>query len=140
MDPTVSDIMQVLETIAPQTLAEGWDNVGLQVGDPGRPVKHIWIALDPTYEVVAAACRDKVDLLITHHPLIFKPLQSLNFRTPVGAIIDLAVRHHVAIFAAHTNLDSVLGGINDILADRIGLSELKPLVPAQQPRQPGHRP
>jgi dinuclear metal center YbgI/SA1388 family protein len=135
VDPTVSDIIKVLDSVAPQALAESWDNVGLQVGDPGRTVKRIWIALDPTYEVVNAACRDKVDLLITHHPLLFKPLQSLNFSTPVGAIIDLAVRHHLAIFAAHTNLDSALGGINDILAGRIGLRDLKPLVRAQEPQR-----
>lgn len=130
MDPTVSDIIKVLDSVAPQALAEAWDNVGLQVGDPERTVKNIWIALDPTYQVVKAACRQKVDLLITHHPLLFKPLQSLNFRTPVGSIIDLAVRHHLTIFAAHTNLDSALGGINDILAGRIGLYDLKPLVRA----------
>ena len=138
MDPTVSDIIKVLDSVAPQALAEDWDNVGLQVGDPGRKVKSIWIALDPTYEVVNAACRDGVDLLITHHPLLFKPLQSVNFRTPVGAIIDLAVRHQVAIFAAHTNLDSALGGINDILAGRIGLRDLKPLVRAQEPQRLQH--
>jgi len=132
VDPTVSDIIKVLDSVAPQALAEAWDNVGLQVGDPERTVKNIWIALDPTYQVVNAACRQKVDLLITHHPLLFKPLQSLNFRTPVGSIIDLAVRHHLAIFAAHTNLDSALGGINDILAGRIGLYDLKPLVRAHE--------
>jgi len=126
--------MKVLESVAPPALAEAWDNVGLQVGDPGRTVKNIWIALDPTYPVVKAACGQNIDLLITHHPLLFKPLQSLNFRTPMGSIIDLAVRHHLAIFAAHTNLDSALGGINDILAGRIGLSNLKPLVRAREPQ------
>jgi len=135
VDPTVSDIIKVLDSLAPPTLAEAWDNVGLQVGDPERTVKNIWIALDPTYPVVKAACRQKIDLLITHHPLLFKPLQSLNFRTPVGSIIDLAVRHHLAIFAAHTNLDSALGGINDILAGRIGLYDLKPLVRAPEPQR-----
>ena len=135
VDPTVSDIINVLDSIAPQALAEAWDNVGLQVGDPQRRVKRIWIALDPTHQVVNAACRQKVDLLITHHPLIFKPLQSLDFRTPEGSIIDLAVRHHLAIFAAHTNLDSVPGGINDVLAGRIGLYDLKPLVRAKEPQR-----
>lgn len=127
--------MKVLDSVAPPALAEAWDNVGLQVGDPGRTVKNIWIALDPTYPVVKAACRQKIDLLVTHHPLLFKPLQSLNFRTPVGSMIDLAVRHHLAIVAAHTNLDSALGGINDILAGRIGLFNLKPLVRAQEPQR-----
>ena len=131
VDPTVSDIIKVLDSIAPPALAETWDNIGLQVGDSRRTVKNVWIALDPTYQVVNAACRQKVDLLITHHPLIFKPLQSIDFRTPVGSIIDLAVRHHLAIFTAHTNLDSAMGGINDILAGRIGLYDLKPLAEFQ---------
>jgi len=135
VDPTVSDIISVLDSIAPPALAEAWDNVGLQVGDPQHRVKRIWIALDPTHQVVNAACRQKADLLITHHPLIFKPLQSLDFRTPEGSIIDLAVRHHLAIFAAHTNLDSVAGGINDVLAGRIGLSDLKPLARAKEHRR-----
>jgi dinuclear metal center YbgI/SA1388 family protein len=117
-----------MESLAPRSLAEEWDNVGLQVGNPAHRVKNIWIALDPTYAVVKAACRKKVDLLITHHPLLFKPLQSLNFSTPLGSIIDLAVQHQLAIFAAHTNLDSTLNGINDVLADRIGVYGLKPLV------------
>jgi len=135
VDPTVSDIIKVLDSVAPPALAEAWDNVGLQVGDRERTVKNIWIALDPTYQVVKAACRQRVDLLITHHPLLFKPLQSLDFLTPVGSIIDLAVRHHLAIFSAHTNLDSTLGGINDILAARIGLSDLKPLAEFQSDNQ-----
>ena len=121
-----------MESLAPQTLAEEWDNVGLQVGNPAHGVKNIWIALDPTYAVVKAACRKKIDLLITHHPLLFKPLRSLNFNTPEGSIIDLAVQHQLAIFAAHTNLDSALGGINDVLADRIGVYGLKPLVTARE--------
>jgi len=132
VDPTVSDIINVMESLAPRSLAEEWDNVGLQVGNPAHRVKNIWIALDPTYAVVKAACRKKVDLLITHHPLLFKPLQSLNFSTPQGAIIDLAVQHQLAIFAAHTNLDSALNGINDVLADRIGVNGLKPLVAARE--------
>lgn len=132
MDPKVSDIIDILDNLAPPAMAEEWDNVGLQVGDPGSAVKTIWVALDPTYSIVKAACRQKVDLLVTHHPLIFKPLQSLNFRTPIGSIIDLAIRHHLAIFAAHTNLDGAAGGINDILAGRIGLTDLKPLSAPDQ--------
>jgi len=135
VDPTVCDIIDVLNSIAPPALAEEWDNVGLQVGDPGRPVKNIWVALDPTYQVVNAACQQNIDLLITHHPLIFKPLQFLDFRTPEGSIIDLAARHHLSIFTAHTNLDSARGGINDVLAGRIGLYDLKPLARAKEPQR-----
>ena len=135
MYPKVSDIIDLLENLAPQSMAEDWDNVGLQVGDMERAVKTVWIALDPTYAVVQAACRQNVDLLITHHPLIFKPLLSLDFHSAVGSILSLAVRHHLAIFAAHTNLDSALDGINDILAGRIGLHDLQPLAEFDSGRQ-----
>lgn len=128
MAVTVSDIIRVLDSLAPRTLAEEWDNVGLQIGDPNQSVKSVWISLDPTLQVVGAACRSHVDLLVTHHPLFFRPLKSIGLHTPVGAIIDLATRHQLAIVAAHTNLDSAVGGINDILARRLGLNDLKPLT------------
>ena len=125
---TLSDIIHILDNLAPPFLAEEWDNCGLQIGDPAGSVTKIWVALDPTLQVVEAACAQKVDLLITHHPLIFKPLKSIEFNTPIGAVLNLATRQNLAIFAAHTNLDSAAGGLNDILAGRIGLKNLKPLV------------
>jgi len=125
---TLSDIIQILDDLAPPSLAEEWDNCGLQLGDFAWPVTKIWVALDPTLQVVEAACDQKVDLLITHHPLIFKPLKSIEFHTPLGAVVNLATRHNLAIFSAHTNLDSAAGGLNDILARRVGLKDLKPLV------------
>jgi len=131
MAATVSDIIHVLDNLAPPSLAEEWDNIGLQVGDPTWSVQNIWIALDAGFQVVDSACRRDIDLLITHHPLIFKPLKTINFNTPVGSIIELATHHHLAIFAAHTNLDNAMGGGNDILARRIGLDDLKPLVTAK---------
>ena len=129
---TLSDIIQILDNLAPPSLAEEWDNCGLQLGDPSWPVTKIWVALDPTLQVVEAACDQKVDLLITHHPLIFKPLKAIEFHTPLGAVLNLATRQNLAIFAAHTNLDSAAGGLNDILARRIGLKDLKPLVAGKE--------
>ena len=132
MAPKLSDIIHILDNLAPPVLAEEWDNCGLQLGDPAWSVTKIWVALDPTLQVVEAACAQKVDLLITHHPLIFKPLKSIEFQTPLGAILNLATRQNLAIFAAHTNLDSAAGGLNDILARRIGLKDLKPLVAGKE--------
>jgi dinuclear metal center YbgI/SA1388 family protein len=132
MAPKLSDIIHILDNLAPPFLAEEWDNCGLQLGDPAWSITKIWIALDPTLQVVEAACAQKVDLLITHHPLIFKPLKSIEFQTPLGAILNLATRQSLAIFAAHTNLDSAAGGLNDILARRIGLKDLKPLVAGKE--------
>jgi GTP cyclohydrolase I len=135
MAPTLSDIIQILDKLAPPFLAEEWDNCGLQLGDVTWPVTKIWVALDPTLPVVAAACDQKVDLLITHHPLIFKPLKSIEFHTPLGAVLNLATRQNLAIFAAHTNLDSAAGGLNDIFARRIGLQDLRPLVAGKETRR-----
>jgi len=121
---TVGDIINRVEELAPRELAETWDNVGLQVGSREWPVKQVWVALDPLPQVVDAACRADVDMLITHHPLIFKPLKSIDCTTPAGEIIHSALRHNMAIFSAHTNLDSAAGGVNDTLAKRIGLCNL----------------
>ena len=127
MSTTVADIIQAMETIAPSSLAEDWDNVGLQVGQKNWPVKKIWVSLDPSLDVVSNACQNDADILITHHPLIFKPLRSIDFGTPTGSIIHMAARHKMAIFTSHTNLDIVAEGLNDVLAEAIGLKRLEVL-------------
>lgn len=131
MQATVAQIIEIMDRLVPPWLAEEWDNVGLQIGDPQRPVQRIWIALDPGAEVIEAACKNKVDLLITHHPLIFRPLKSIDFGTPGGSIIQMAAQHYLAIFAAHTNFDIVSDGVNDILAQRLGIQHLEILQPVK---------
>lgn len=133
MTVCVEDICQVMEAIAPARLAESWDNVGLQVGHRRWPVATVMVALDPLTAVVAAACRAGAGLLVTHHPLIFKPLQRLDLETPLGAIIAMALEHRLAIFSAHTNLDSAADGLNDLLARRIGLTLEGALSPLDVP-------
>ncbi|MCP4690634.1 MAG: Nif3-like dinuclear metal center hexameric protein [Desulfobacterales bacterium] len=133
----IGDIIEVMETLAPGSLAEKWDNVGLQVGRRDWPVKTLWVALDPTPGVAAAACDANVDLLITHHPLLFRPLRSIDFSTPTGDIIRRAARRQLGVYAAHTNLDSAAGGVNDVLADRIGLTHVRPLENAASPEHAG---
>ena len=132
MEATIADIIKVMESIAPSRLAEEWDNVGLQIGDRNQSVQTIRVALDPSPDVVNAASKDGVDLLITHHPLIFHPLKFIDLDSPLGSIIQTAVLHRIAIFSAHTNLDSAVDGLNDILAYRIGLKDLKVLGNAKQ--------
>ncbi|MBF0120560.1 MAG: Nif3-like dinuclear metal center hexameric protein [Desulfobacterales bacterium] len=127
MTVMVGDVIKLMEQIAPSSIAEEWDNTGLQVGQINWPVHNIWIALDATPQVVESACKENVSLLITHHPLIFKPLKNINFSDPIGRIIYLATLHKLAIFSAHTNLDIVSGGVNDVLANAIGLKNLKVL-------------
>lgn len=124
----LADILRVLEKMAPPHLAEEWDNVGLQVGDPGREVGSVWVALDPSPDVVSAACRKGVGLLVTHHPLIFRPLKQIDTRTPLGGVIEKALRHRLAVYAMHTNLDAAADGLNDMLAERLGVQRRKPLV------------
>ena len=121
MKANVADIITMMDAIAPPALAEKWDNVGLQVGLAEWNVQKIWVALDPTPQVMAAACNNGVDLLITHHPLIFKPLKSIDLNTATGRVVSQAIQNKTAIFTAHTNLDAVVGGVNDVLAERIGL-------------------
>jgi len=126
---TVNDIIGVMKKIAPPNLAESWDNVGLQVGDPQWPVQRIWVALDPIPEVIQAAIKQNIDLIITHHPLFFNPLKSINLSRPDSKIIADTITHQIAIFSAHTNLDKVTGGINDLLANKLQLMDVCPLIP-----------
>ncbi len=126
----VSDIAAIMEAIAPAFLAETWDNCGLQVGASQWPVDKIWVALDPLVEVIEAAGQHGVDLVITHHPLIFKSLKSIDLNSFEGKVIACALRSQTAVYAAHTNLDSTADGINDVLADRLGLMETEPLLAA----------
>ena len=128
MAATVTDIVKIMEAIAPSHLAQKWDNVGLQVGDPNRAVASVWVALDPTLKVIRDAAQNGTDLLITHHPLFFRPLKCIDLRSEQGAVIEMALAHGIAIFAAHTNLDAAIGGANDILARRLGLVDAVPLA------------
>jgi dinuclear metal center YbgI/SA1388 family protein len=128
----VSDVIGLIEKIAPAALAEKWDNSGLQIGDVNRTVKRIGVALDASLNVVEQACQDNIDLLITHHPLIFTPLKAIDIKAEIGRVIQMAIQHDMAIFAAHTNLDSAEGGINDLIAGKLELEDVRALV------TPGH--
>jgi dinuclear metal center YbgI/SA1388 family protein len=124
MQVTVLDIIQLMNEIAPPGMAEDWDNVGLQIGEQNWPVKKIWVSLDPLLDVMEKGCQAGVDLIITHHPLIFRPIKAIDFSNQLGNIIELSLQYHTAIFSAHTNLDSVQGGINDFLAEKLALKNL----------------
>lgn len=108
-------------------LAEAWDNPGLQIGDPAAEVTRVMVALDPTPDVIDSALKASCQLLVTHHPLIFKPLNSISTATPHGASIQKAIRGGVSVLSLHTNYDIASGGLNDLLASKIGLSSCVPL-------------
>lgn len=128
MTPRVSEIIEIINSIAPFALAEEWDNVGLQVGDPSAPVSRVMVSLDPCEEAIDAAIAERCQLLLTHHPLIFRPLQSINFADPSGALIGKALRNSLSIVSLHTNFDSAKGGVNDLLAERLGVVSTAALV------------
>ena len=123
MELKVKDIINIMNNIAPPALAEEKDNVGLQCGHPDQAVKKIRVALDPTRAVVGKAIQDDISILITHHPLLFRPLQRIDFSEGAGEIVQLLAKNNMSLFSAHTNLDSAEGGINDILSEIIGLKD-----------------
>lgn len=126
--PTVGDVLTAVETFAPKALAEEWDNPGLQLGDPNAKVAKIWTALDPIPEVIAKAIASRCDLLLTHHPLFFRPVKSLDLSQPLMRGVAAALKADMAIVAAHTNMDAALNGVNYLLAEKIGLENVAPLV------------
>lgn len=125
--PKTSDILGIINKMAPASLAEAWDNPGLQVGNPGADVTRIMVALDPAPDVISSAVSSSCQLLVTHHPLIFKPLKSISFATPQGHSIHTAISAGLSVLCMHTNYDSANGGLNDLLARKIGLSGCSPL-------------
>jgi dinuclear metal center YbgI/SA1388 family protein len=125
---TVADVVRILERLAPPELAEAWDNCGLQVGAMDQAVGHVWVALDPSPPVIEGACEDGADLLITHHPLLFKPLKRIDLATATGRAIARALGAGLSLYAAHTNLDSAVDGLNDLLARRLQIAVRQPLA------------
>lgn len=127
MNPTLEDILASLERIAPAGTAEDWDNPGLQVGNPSIKVRKILTALDPALSVVREASRREAQVILTHHPLIFPSLSSVNRAIYPGDVIFEACEAGVAIVAAHTNLDAAQGGISDMLASLFSLKDIEVL-------------
>jgi dinuclear metal center YbgI/SA1388 family protein len=127
MTPRVSDLIEIINTLAPFRYAESWDNVGLQVGDPRTPVTKLMVSLDASADTIAAAITESCQLLLTHHPLIFRPLQRIDLTEPSGLLIGTALRHSLSIVSLHTNFDSAPGGINDLFAKRLGVVATVPL-------------
>jgi len=123
----LSDIVGIINKIAPPILAEDWDNVGLQVGDPANEIERIMVALDPCPDSVDAAIKNSCQLLLTHHPLIFKPLKRITTADETGRLIHQAITNRLAIVSLHTNYDITQNGINDLLADALGITYCRPL-------------
>lgn len=122
----VKDIAGVVEQIAPLGLAQSWDNVGLLVGDPERPIKNVLLTIDVTCAVVAEAKALKTDLILSYHPVIWDGLKHVLADGPTRTVYEL-IRSNIAVFSIHTALDAQIGGVNDGLADMLGIVDAKPL-------------
>lgn len=124
----VKDIIKFLEEKFPPGLAYDWDNVGLQIGDVDRQVKRIMVALDATTVIIDEAIEKGIDLIITHHPFIFSSFKSIDLTTPFGKNLQKLIKHDITIYAMHTNYDIAPGGMNDTLAEKMGLANVKPFA------------
>jgi dinuclear metal center YbgI/SA1388 family protein len=133
--PTVADLVTYLDRFAPPPTAADWDNVGLLAGDPAGPADRILTCLTVTPEVVAEAVADGAQLVVSHHPVLFRGAKKLTPATPDGRLLLPLLRAGVAVYSPHTAFDNCPGGINDGLCRRLGLTGVQPLRPKPGPGQ-----
>ena len=120
--------LELLEQWAPLHYAEDCDNVGLHAGDRNKEISKIMVALSPGEQAIDAAVKAGVDMLLTHHPLIFRSMKQINSDTAAGRSLLKLIRNDVNLYCAHTNLDIAKNGVNDVLASALCLEEVKPLA------------
>ncbi|WP_298787917.1 Nif3-like dinuclear metal center hexameric protein [uncultured Marinococcus sp.] len=125
---TVRDVIRVFEEWAPPSLAVEGDRVGLMIGDWNQPVTKVLTTLDVSEEVVDEAVKTGVELIIAHHPLLFRPIKSLDVANGQGPVIEKCIKHDLTVYAAHTNLDIAPGGVNDMMAEALGLTNTEVLA------------
>jgi len=130
--PTVQTVLDAIDRIAPSEWAFSFDKVGLQVGESTDTVERAAVALDPSTELIAFARHASIQLVVCHHPLIWDPLAAVNGSTRSGRLAAEFIRSGIAFIGAHTNWDSAPGGINDILARKLGLKGLRPFGSAAE--------
>ena len=121
------EIAAVLEEFAPLQSQESWDNAGICIGSPEAEVHGVLVGFDCTPSLLQEAVACGADMVVTHHPLIFGGLKRIDPDDPVGAAVILAIRHGIVVYAAHTNADKAAGGVNTLMAERLGLVEPAPL-------------
>ena len=127
---SVCQIEQFLFEVAPAELRQSWDNVGLLVGDPAAPAEKVLVALDITRDVVEEAVEGGFSLIVAHHPVMncaWHPVQTVRPDNDQGWILTTLIQNRIAAICMHTNLDSAPGGVNDALAEALGLTEIGPL-------------
>ncbi len=127
----VRDFCRMMEKLAPLELAQDWDNVGLQIGELAKHVETVLVTLSITTGTVQKAIEAGVDLIIAHHPVIFHPLRQIRTDSSGGALLASLLKHDIAVYVSHTNLDQAPVGLNHWLAREVGLQDFKVLVPAE---------
>ncbi|MSR58318.1 MAG: Nif3-like dinuclear metal center hexameric protein [Planctomycetaceae bacterium] len=131
--PQVADLTEFLSRFAPLDLAEEWDNVGLLVGDRSREVTRVLTCLTLTPDVAREAIDERVGLVLTHHPVLFRPIQRLSADDPQGKMLLELIAAGVAVYSPHTGYDNAPRGINQQLAELLGLADIGPLRPVAAP-------
>ena len=116
------DIISLLDEIAPRNLAEDWDNVGFLIGDRNSAIRRIMVCLDLPYWVLDEAIENKVDMVITHHPVIFSSMKKINTDSSLGRGIIRLIKNNISVYSSHTNMDIASGGLNDMFAKQLGFS------------------
>lgn len=129
--PRLQTVVEVLETLYPLRYAEEWDNPGLIVGNVDDEIHTIAFAVDPTQEVIEDALAHRADLIVCHHPLLFRATHTVAATDVHGGIVSMLYRHHCALWVGHTNADVAYRGVGQAVADAFGLQQQKPLVPIE---------
>ncbi len=132
---TIAAVIDFLEQLAPPSLAADWDNVGLLLGDRNGPLQRLMTCLTLTPDTAAEAITSEAQLIVTHHPIFFRPVKRLTSDTPAGRMLMELVRAEVAVYSPHTAFDNTKGGINEELASRLQLLDVVPLRRRQGPKQ-----
>ncbi|MGJ9405038.1 Nif3-like dinuclear metal center hexameric protein [Nesterenkonia aurantiaca] len=130
--PTLDEVLDAAEELWPRSLAESWDAVGLVTGRREALVRRIHFAVDPVRAVIEEAASSGTDLLITHHPLLLRGVTSVEAGQFKGEMVHRLIESGCALLTAHTNGDSAIGGVNDVLAGALGLEDTAPLAPAAE--------
>ena len=125
----LKDLTSYLDSVIPLSFQEDYDNAGLQIGQPQKDVTSALVCLDVTEEVITEALAYHCDLIVSHHPLIFKGIKSLTCKTYIERILLEAARNNLAIYSAHTNLDMLSNGVSRKMAEKLGLKEITVLKP-----------
>lgn len=131
----VREVAAAVERLAPLSFAEPWDKPGLLIGRPEAPVSRLLLTLDVTSEALRLAERLGSEMILSHHPLLFHPVDRLLDEPPINHIAMRCVERHLAVYAAHTNLDACLGGVNEALAAALGLRVIDTLQPLSEESQ-----